>query len=65
MFRVYPESGAKSIDVRSATGPVPYTRICVPANSGTSHIVESVGSRCTQKSMLVKLPFCTRPSSDA
>src|SRR5882762_6758895 len=64
MLREYPDAGAKSIDVRSATGDVLYNRICVPENSGTSQSVESVGSRCTQKSMLVRLPFWIRPSSE-
>src|SRR5205809_7642327 len=34
-----------------------------PANSGTSQSDESAGSTKTEKSMSVRLPSCTRPSS--
>src|SRR3989441_6869560 len=36
-----------------------------PANSGTSQSDESAGSTYTEKSMSLRLPSCTRPSSPA
>ena len=64
MLRVYPDAGAKSIDVRSGTAWVlSYSRMLSPANWGTIHSVESLARRCTQKSMSVRLPSCTSPSS--
>src|SRR5256886_7856311 len=64
MFRVYPDAAAESIDVRSGTAWVlSYSRMLSPANSGTIHRVESLACRCTQKSMSVRLPSCTSPSS--
>ena len=46
MLREYPVSGAKSIDVRSATGDaLSYSRMLSPPNSGTIHSVESLAWR--------------------
>ena len=50
------------VAVNEATGEFWYNRI-ESRNSGASQSDESLGWRDTQKSMSVRLPSCTRPSS--